>query len=147
MLTEVVRFIKEDDKYLRLVNIITNLENNNALIEDEGYKQFVINDLNSIIGKCSKATKAREIAVKYYQLLTSSDDLTIRYLLTFLQKHQLMEFYTCPLMRLDAPRRLYASIKEDLDLGDIVEAYENEVVSMQKEKANNHMKIILSYKK
>lgn len=147
MLTCVVRFIKEDDKYLRLVNIITNLEKNNSFIEDEGYKQFVVNDLISIIDKCSKATKEEEIAIKYYQVLISSDNLTIRYLLTFLQKHQLIEFYTCPSRRLDAPRRLYASIKEDLDLFNIIEAYKNEVVSVQKEEDNNHMKIILGPKK
>ena len=116
-----------NNKHLELFQIIFLLESKQCFIENEEYDKFVINDLKEIIDICSDATEISDIVENYYQILNPSDISTIRYLLTFLKKYKLLDFYTYYY-----PGRLYSSHKDNLSKQDILDAYTNELMRLSK---------------
>ena len=116
------RSVNAKNTYPNLFQKLTVLENGKCFIENEEYNDFIRNDLKNIINKCSVVTKEDAIVENYYNLINSSDYLTIRCLLTFLKKYSLIDFYTYYY-----PGRIYSIHKEGLTQQDILAAYEKEL--------------------
>ena len=116
------RNVNAKNTYPNLFQKLTVLEDSKSFVDDKEYKKFVSKNLKNIIDKCSASTKEDAIVESYYNLIENSDYLTIRCLLTFLQKYKLMDFYTYYF-----PGRIYGSHKKGLTQQDILAAYEKEL--------------------
>ncbi len=113
---------------------ITLLEKAECFVEDIEYKNFISQSLKKIIDECSFAKDENEIAKVYYDFLNESSYVMIKYLLIFLKKYHLMDFYTY-----DYSDKVYSSHKDGLTQQDILDAYNKELILINFEYKNKEV--------